>query len=185
MHMRARFKREERPMAKRGISKGLPQLEAVELIGVCIDARGACRPSRCPAALREAGLAAAPQERATLTPDVIVSTPTRGPSGFINERALLDRVDLLYGRVRAAPAGGRFPLLYGADCAVLLGAVPARADALGAAGLVFIDGHEDATAQPTCTRIRLMPAAEAPSGLRHERPAGGWTSTWMCSTGRS
>lgn len=36
-------------------------------------------------------------------------------------------------------------MLYGADCAVLLGAVPALADLLGDAGLVFIDGHEDAS----------------------------------------
>jgi arginase len=54
-------------------------------------------------------------------------------------------VGALYGRVRAALEGGRFPLIYGADCAVLLAAVPALADVAGEAGLVFIDGHEDAT----------------------------------------
>ena len=54
-------------------------------------------------------------------------------------------VDMVYGRVRAAVALERFPLLYGADCAVLLGAVPALAEVLGEVGLVFIDGHEDAT----------------------------------------
>jgi arginase len=41
--------------------------------------------------------------------------------------------------------GGHFPLVHGADCAVLLTAVPALADVAGSAGLVFIDGHEDAT----------------------------------------
>ena len=46
---------------------------------------------------------------------------------------------------------GRFPLVYGADCAVLLGAVPGLADVLGGAGLVFIDGHEDATTMEACT----------------------------------
>jgi arginase len=35
--------------------------------------------------------------------------------------------------------------LYGADCAVLLAAVPALADVVGSAGLVFLDAHEDAT----------------------------------------
>ena len=55
------------------------------------------------------------------------------------------RVDLLYHRVRAALARGRFPLVYGADCAVLLAAVPALASVVSEAGLVFIDGHEDAT----------------------------------------
>ena len=63
----------------------------------------------------------------------------------MNERAFLELVNMLRARVRAALAQGRFPLIYGADCAVLLGAVPALADVLGGAGLVFIDGHEDAT----------------------------------------
>jgi arginase len=36
-------------------------------------------------------------------------------------------------------------VLYGADCSVLLAAVPALADVAGDAGLVFIDGHEDST----------------------------------------
>src|SRR6266705_2805062 len=43
------------------------------------------------------------------------------------------------------PCDSARALIYGADCAVLLGAVPALADVLGGAGLVFIDGHEDAT----------------------------------------
>ena len=87
------------------------------------------------------------QERASFTPDVVVSepAPVRGPSGLLNERALLEMVDVLHDRVRTALGRGRFPLVYGADCAVLLGAVPALASVAGAAGLVFIDGHEDAT----------------------------------------
>jgi Arginase family len=83
-----------------------------------------------------------------LTPDIIVSEPNpgRGPkAGFVNERALLEMVEAAYARVHSALQDGRFPVLYGGDCSVLLGAVPAVRDTYGNAGLLFVDGHEDAT----------------------------------------
>jgi arginase len=66
-------------------------------------------------------------------------------SGLLNERALLQMIDALYRRVRSSLSAGRFPFVYGADCSVLLAAVPALRDIAGRAGLVFVDGHEDTT----------------------------------------
>src|SRR2546421_1714870 len=54
-------------------------------------------------------------------------------------------IDAVYDHVQAALRAEHFPLLYGADCAVLLGAVPALRDVDGVAGLLSLDGHEDAT----------------------------------------
>jgi arginase len=64
---------------------------------------------------------------------------------------LLEAVEGVYSRVLATLRTGRFPLLYGGDCAVLLGAVPALRDVGGTAALLFIDGHEDATTMEQST----------------------------------
>jgi arginase len=70
---------------------------------------------------------------------------------LFNEQALMAMVDGVHERVLATLDEGRLPLIYGADCAVLLGAVPALRSFVGAAGLLFIDGHEDATTMEQST----------------------------------
>lgn len=133
---------------------------SIDLIGVPFDGMG--RPGgqrRAPAALRAAGLRSAFAGRDVLAdpdPELPPSREERAPvSGLLNETALLAMIEALDVRLRAALSAGRFPLVYGADCAVLLSTIPALRDAVGEAGLLFVDGHEDATP------LELSPSGEA------------------------
>jgi arginase len=131
----------------------------LELIGVPFDGMGrAPGQAGAPHALREAGLPAVLGPDAAVGPDLVVPAPVAqraAGSGLLNERALLQMIGALYRRVHASLSAGRFPFLYGADCSVLLAAVPALRDVAGRAGLVFVDGHEDATP------MDLSPSGEA------------------------
>jgi arginase len=89
-------------------------------------------------------------------------------------------VEAVYERVHAALESDRFPLIYGGDCSVLLGAVPALRDVTGTAALLFVDGHEDATTMEQTSsgeaanmEIALllgMTGEQAPQSMRSRLP---------------
>jgi arginase len=99
------------------------------------------------AALRECGLA---EELRSLgvkdAGDLRLEEPRgeRGPSGVLNEPALVRLVQATHARVVDAHRAGRRPLLVGGDCPVLLGALAAVRQLCSAPALLMLDGHEDA-----------------------------------------
>lgn len=159
--------------------------QPVELVGVPFDGMG--RPggqARAPAALRSAGMLNSFPGRVLASADLPVRPPVRSRgerSGFLNEPALLAMISALHSRVAAAIAAGRFPFVYGADCSVLLATVPAVREVAGVAGLVFADGHEDATpmersrsgeaANMEVALLLGLTGARLPGGLGDHLPA--------------
>jgi arginase len=120
-------------------------MSGVELIGVPFDGFG--RPgnqAHAAAALRAAGIGDV-FGHAVRDTDIALPPPepTRGPSGLLNEPALLAMTDALTEKVDEAVSAGRFPVVFGGDCSMLLGIVSGLRNAADDLGLVFVDGHED------------------------------------------
>jgi arginase len=104
--------------------------------------------ANAPAALRAAGLVQAFGPRVAGQIEVEVPTPSlrrSETSGLLNETALVAMVTRAAAEVQQVLDRQHFPVVYGGDCSVLLATVPSLAAAAGRTGLVFLDGHEDAT----------------------------------------
>lgn len=101
-----------------------------------------------PATLQDAGVE-------SLLPGPVVSSwvntdgmqPARGPSGLLAEDALVSMVTDTAAVLDAAWNSGEVPVVIAGDCPALLAPLIA-AKSRGGAGLVFIDGHEDAWNPP-------------------------------------
>lgn len=170
--------RAPRPSAREGSvtsSMRMRRLADPELIGVRFDGMGrAAGQAGAAPVLREHGFARV-FGCAEADADVVAPAPVplrRDGVGYLNEDALLAMLAELYERTGAALRAGRFPVVYGADCAVLLATVPALKRMGGHAGLLHLDAHEDATpmartdsGEAANMEIRLL------TGLDGERPA--------------
>src|SRR5271166_6066770 len=129
----------------------------VELIGVPTNSSATVDGvARAPGVLRECGLVTALAGRPEFTDagdlPLPFPQPRRGPSGLLAEDALITMIGQVGAAVRGARSRGRFPLLVGGDCPVLLGALAALQAEQDQPGLLFVDGHEDAwppSASPT------------------------------------
>jgi arginase len=124
-------------------------LAGLTLIGVPANSSGTVDGvARGPAVLRQRGLAAALARYPGFTDagDLVlpVPVPVRGPSGLLAEDALVAMTGQVARTVGAARRRGRFPLLLGGDCPVVLGALAALQAERDRVGLLFVDGHEDA-----------------------------------------
>jgi len=137
--------------------------------------------ARMPAALLGAGLAAALPGARVVPVALPVPDPRRGPSGLLAEQALGAMVVSVAERVLQAWTDDRLPVVIGGDCPVLLGGLVAAGRRNYDAGLVFVDGHEDAwdprrspTGEAADSEIALaLGWAAAPAGLAAALPCLG------------
>jgi arginase len=137
----------------------------VVLIGVPTNSSGTVDGvARAPAVLRERGLVAALASCAGVTDagDLALPAPRpgRGPSGLLAEDALIAMIGRVGEAISAARRSGRFPLLIGGDCPVILGALAALQAEQDRPGLLFVDGHDHAW-PPACHRPARRPTASS------------------------
>lgn len=132
---------------------------SVDLIGVPTNSAGRKDGvAGAPEALRRAGLAAE-IGRSCNTIDrgnVAFSEPTDErdkETGIIAPGSLVSMTQSVCAAVSRAFGAGRFPLVVGGDCPVLLGCLMACRETNTRTGLLFVDGHEDA-----------YPAHQSPTG---------------------
>jgi arginase len=122
----------------------------IDLIGVPFNSAGTTDGvANAPAALRRTGLPEAVTGAGHEAADhgeiaVPAMSPTRDPgSGVIAVQALGPMIDSVKDAVRSSLEANRLPIVVGGDCPVLIGCLAAVAER-AAAGLLFVDGHEDA-----------------------------------------
>ena len=97
-----------------------------------------------PGALRRAGLLAAVGAADHGDLDVRLVGRDRDPAtGVLGWPSVLATTHAIRSLARDQIAGGRLPFLVGGCCTLLPGALSGARDALGAAGLAYLDGHLD------------------------------------------
>lgn len=122
----------------------------LSLIGVPTNSAGKGNGvANAPAALRHAGLAESLGRFCQVYDegDAAFSMPTTkrdADSGIIAYSSLASMVCSVHTNVRRAFQEGRFPLVIGGDCPVLLGCLAASVETYRSTRLLFVDGHEDA-----------------------------------------
>ena len=122
----------------------------IGIVGVPFNSAGiASGVGRAPAALRAHGLV----EQLARVNDVrdygdvgfAALRPVRDSvSGIKSLEATVSMVSAVEATVARVMTDGRFPLILGGDCPVMLGGLAAAHRRLGRVGLLFVDGHEDA-----------------------------------------
>lgn len=122
---------------------------AIGLLGVPSNSSGRTDGvARAPAALREAGLLETLREDRDVLDYGDVTLPDPSPERdevtlLIDPGGLVTLVARVRDAVASILSDGRFPLVIGGDCPLLLGCLAAGRKH-GRTGLLFVDGHEDA-----------------------------------------